>query len=105
MEVENRLRKFLGEILAPFTDRIQQLNSDLRQVKTQQDTQKGQLTQMQQRIEVIKQLDTHLSKQQSEILQLVSYFGSVFVGRETGLTPSKKLSRRASARFNSLHKA
>jgi hypothetical protein len=44
MEVENRLRKFIGELLAPFSDRMQTLNSDMKQVKLQQDGQKAQLT-------------------------------------------------------------
>ena len=36
MEIETKLRKFISEILNPFNDRINQLNKDMKDIKTNQ---------------------------------------------------------------------
>ena len=36
MEIETKLRKFISEILNPFNDRINQLNKDMKEIKTNQ---------------------------------------------------------------------
>lgn len=74
MEVENRLRKFVSEILNPFNDRIGVLNKDVKALKQSNNETVNQMTHITAQMHAATLLKESVIKMNTEMHQIVSNY-------------------------------
>lgn len=72
MDVENRLRKFMSDIMAPFNERIGTLNKDVKKLKTDRDYCTNQLQSVNNKIDAFSHFKDQLGKLSNDINSVVS---------------------------------
>lgn len=72
LDVENRLRKFMSDIMAPFNERIGTLNKDVKKLKTDRDYCMSQLQGVHNKMDAFAHFKDQLGKLSTEISSVVS---------------------------------
>ena len=72
LDVENRLRKFMSDIMAPFNERIGTLNKDVKKLKTDRDYCMNQLQSVNNKIDAFSHFKEQLGKFSNDLNNVVS---------------------------------